>query len=170
MKSKPAIDTRLLVKDAAGRLDLPTRRAFLRNAVGLGSLTLLTGCDVTTDTGAESFLKKISTFNDWAQAKLFDPNQLARIGAGIRAPYVSFRCFDGYSTSIDMAAALHLQTQLTLGFGDGVLPRKHGFPLKLRVPPKLRFKNPKHIGEIAVTDEYKRGFWEDYGYNWFSGL
>ena len=44
-----------------------------------------------------------------------------------------------------------------------------GFPVKLRVPTKLGFKNPKHIVAIEVTNVYPGGFWGDYGYNWFSG-
>jgi len=43
---------------------------------------------------------------------------LQRIGADLHAPYVSFKCFDGYWTSIDMASALHPQTLLALDF-DG---------------------------------------------------
>ena len=31
------------------------------------------------------------------------------------------------------------------------------------------FKNPKHIMEIFVTNTYPGGYWEDMGYNWFSG-
>jgi DMSO/TMAO reductase YedYZ molybdopterin-dependent catalytic subunit len=38
--------------------------------------------------------------------------------------------------------------------------------MKLRIPTKLGFKNPKHIGEIEIGN----GYWETYGYNWFSGL
>jgi DMSO/TMAO reductase YedYZ molybdopterin-dependent catalytic subunit len=26
------------------------------------------------------------------------------------------------------------------------------------------------VMEIAVTDKYLGGYWEDQGYNWFSGL
>jgi DMSO/TMAO reductase YedYZ molybdopterin-dependent catalytic subunit len=251
---KPAIDARLLVKDAARSLPMPARRAFLRQAVGLGSLALLTGCDITDGAGAENALRAISAMNDRVQAWLFDPNQLApeyplssitdpfpfnafytadrapevdpadyalavgglvadrsgwtlarlnalpqvsqitrhvciegwsaigqwsgirfseflgRIGADTRAKYVGFRCADGYSTSIDMATALHPQTQLTLRFRDQTLPRLYGFPMKLRVPTKLGFKNPKHIAEIVVTNDFPGGFWENYGYNWFSGL
>lgn len=39
----------------------------------------------------------------------------------------------------------------------------------LRVPTKLGFKNPKHIACLFVTDTYPGGYWEDHGYNWFSG-
>jgi hypothetical protein len=42
----PHKDTGAILKEAARRVDLPTRRLFLRNAIGLGSLTFLSGCDV----------------------------------------------------------------------------------------------------------------------------
>ena len=41
---------------------------------------------------------------------------LRRVGADLRARYVAFTCFDGYSTSIDMPSALHPQTILALDF------------------------------------------------------
>lgn len=253
-KPKPIVDNRLLIKDAAKALELPARRAFLRQAIGLGSLALLTGCDITDGASAENALRAISRMNDRVQAWLFDPHRLApeypasaitdpfpfnafytadrapevdpadyalevgglvaekaswtlpqlnrlpqvsqitrhvciegwsaigqwsgirfadfltRIGADTRARYVGFKCADGYSTSLDMATALHPQTQLTLRFREQTLPREYGFPMKLRVPTKLGFKNPKYITALFVTNDFPGGFWENYGYNWFSGL
>ncbi len=94
---------------------------------------------------------------------------LERVGADLTAKYVGFTCADDYYTSIDMATALHPQTQLTFKFADRTLPAKYGFPMKLRMPTKLGFKNPKHIAEIFVTNQFPGGYWEDQGYNWFSG-
>ena len=94
---------------------------------------------------------------------------LERIGADMRAKYVGFKCADKYYTSLDMATALHPQTLLALDYGDAELPPKYGYPLKVRVPTKLGFKNPKLIAEIYVTNDFPGGYWEDQGYNWFSG-
>ncbi len=94
---------------------------------------------------------------------------LERIGADLNAKYVGFKCADDYYTSIDMASALHPQTMLAFRFADQILPAKYGFPMKLRIPTKLGFKNPKHIKAIFVTNAYPGGYWEDQGYNWFSG-
>jgi DMSO/TMAO reductase YedYZ molybdopterin-dependent catalytic subunit len=94
---------------------------------------------------------------------------LDRIGADKRAKYVGFKCADKYYSSIDMATALHPQTLLALDYGDKELPPKYGYPMKLRVPTKLGFKNPKLIAAIFVTNDYPGGYWEDQGYNWFSG-
>ena len=248
-------DTAIILREAGRRLDIPTRRLFLRKAAGLGALTLLSGCDITDGLSAENVLGRMSDFNDRVQGWLFNPNRLAReyapaqimtpfpfnafygrekapvvdsatfeleiggdvkdatswnlerlyalprvtqitrhvcvegwsaigqwtgvqfseflarIGADTKAAYVTFRCADNYATSIDMATALHPQTQLTFWFGENneVLPRIYGFPMKLRMPTKLGFKNPKHIDTIEVGSDYTGGYWENQGYNWFSG-
>jgi DMSO/TMAO reductase YedYZ molybdopterin-dependent catalytic subunit len=94
---------------------------------------------------------------------------LQRTGADLTARYVGFKCADDYYSSIDMATALHPQTQLSFKYAGETLPPKYGFPMKLRVPTKLGFKNPKHIVALFVTNEYPGGYWEDKGYNWFSG-
>lgn len=94
---------------------------------------------------------------------------LARIGADTGAKFVNFKCADDYYTSIDMATALHPQTLLTFRFADQILPPEYGFPMKLRIPTKLGFKNPKHITDIVVSNTSSGGYWEDQGYNWFSG-
>jgi DMSO/TMAO reductase YedYZ molybdopterin-dependent catalytic subunit len=248
------VDPQLLIKDAAKLLPEPSRRLFLRGAVGLGAVTLLTGCDLIDSDAAEGALMKISRFNDRVQALLFDPNKLAptypdsmitrpfpfnayydeddapevdgetyklevgglvddkkswalpelyalpqekqvtrhvcvegwsaigswtgarlsdflkRVGADTRARYVWFQCAEGYSNTIDMPTALHPQTQMTFRFADETLPRKYGFPMKIRIPTKLGFKNPKHVIGMHVTNQNLGGYWEDRGYNWFSGI
>jgi DMSO/TMAO reductase YedYZ molybdopterin-dependent catalytic subunit len=94
---------------------------------------------------------------------------LEMVGADTTAKYVGFKCADDYWTSLDMPTALHPQTIMALTFNDKVLPKENGFPFKVRVPTKLGFKNPKHVMEIFVTNDYPGGYWEDKGYNWFSG-
>jgi DMSO/TMAO reductase YedYZ molybdopterin-dependent catalytic subunit len=249
----PGVDGKLLLKDAANLIPDPARRLFLRGGASLGTLALLTGCDIVDGPSAERALMQVSYFNDRVQAWLFNPNKLAPaysdsavtrpfpfnayypeedapevdqddyklqvgglvenkkswtldelyalpqetqitrlvcvegwsaigkwtgtplreflrlVGADARAKYVWFRCAEGYSTSIDMPTALHPQTQMTFQFDGQMLPRKYGFPMKIRMPTKLGFKNPKHVMEMAVTDKYLGGYWEDQGYNWFSG-
>ena len=94
---------------------------------------------------------------------------LARVGADACAKYVGFKCADNYYTSIDMPTALHPQTLLTLSYDGEQLPPQYGFPMKLRMPIKLGYKNPKHLQAIFVTNTYPGGYWEDQGYNWFGG-
>ena len=95
---------------------------------------------------------------------------LQHIGADTTARYVGFKCADGYYGSLDMPSALHPQTQLTLKLDDEILPAQFGYPVRVRVPTKLGFKSPKHIVALFVTNTFPSGYWEDRGYNWFSGL
>jgi DMSO/TMAO reductase YedYZ molybdopterin-dependent catalytic subunit len=90
---------------------------------------------------------------------------LKRIGADLSARYIGFQCSDDYYTSIDMPTALHPQTLLALTYDGETLPARYGFPMKLRMPTKLGYKNPKHIQAIFVTNTYPGGYWEDQGYN-----
>ena len=229
------------------------RRLFLRKTLSLGALTMLTGCDLSTQDGVfDRMLWAMLRFNDRVQAALFNPDRLAatfspdqithpfkfnayyplskvkspdpdwqlevtgmvtdktpwtlsrlralpqasqitrhicvegwsqigqwsgvplkiflqHVGADLRARYVAFDCFDDYSSSIDMASALHPQTILALDFLDAPLTPPWGAPVRLRIPTKLGFKNPKNIAAITVTNDYPGGYWEDQGYNWFSG-
>ena len=241
-----------IIKDTYRGLDVPSRRLFAKRALSLGAISMLSGCTLADDGSIERALRTMSSFNDQAQAWLFDPNKMAptyaeslitkpfpfnafygetqirpspvnftlkvsglvqdrknwtleelqglpqtsqitrhicvegwsaigkwggvpfaqflkRIGADMSAKFVGFRCHDGYYTSLDMPSALHAQTQLTLTYADQVLPAKYGYPLKVRVPIKLGYKNPKFIQEIYVTNVNPGGYWEDQGYNWFGG-
>jgi DMSO/TMAO reductase YedYZ molybdopterin-dependent catalytic subunit len=94
---------------------------------------------------------------------------LQRVGADLTAKFVGFQCADGYYESMDMATALHPQTIMAVKFADDIIPAKFGYPFKIRVPTKLGFKNPKWATTIFVTNRMPNGFWEDRGYNWFSG-
>ena len=253
-KAPPGVDAKLLIKDAARLLPAPSRRRFLRGAVSLGSLAMLTGCDIIDGPTAENALRVVSRFNDRVQALLFSNttrapefpesaitrpfpfnayyssdeapdidgdtyqleigglvdnkkswrlaelnglpqvSQITRlvcvegwsaigswqgvrlsdflklIGADLTAKYVWFQCAEGYSNTIDMPSALHPQTQLALKFDNQTLPTAYGFPIKIRIPTKLGFKNPKYVTAMWVQNNDAGGYWENQGYNWFSGL
>ena len=108
-----------------------------------------------------------SQIGQWSGVRLSD--FLQRVGADMRAPFVGFKCFDGYSTSIDMASALQPQTILALEFDGAVLDPPFGAPVRLRIPTKLGFKSAKYLSSVFVSNTKPGGYWEDQGYNWFSG-
>ena len=108
-----------------------------------------------------------SAIGKWSGPRFSD--FLQRIGADLSARYVGFKCADDYYTSIDMATALHPQTIMAFKYADQTIPPKYGFPWKLRIPTKLGFKNPKHVTALFVTNQNPGGYWEDKGYNWYSG-
>ncbi len=109
-----------------------------------------------------------SAIGSWQGVRLSDFLKL--IGADLTAKYVWFQCAEGYSNTIDMPTALHPQTQLTLKFDHKTLPTAYGFPIKIRIPTKLGFKNPKYVTAMYVQNNDAGGYWENQGYNWFSGL
>lgn len=108
-----------------------------------------------------------SAIGSWQGTPLRD--FLTLVGADTKAKYVWFRCSEGYTSSLDMPTAMHPQTQMTFKFDNKILPQAYGFPMKIRVPTKLGFKNPKYVVAMEVTNDYKGGYWEDQGYNDFSG-
>ena len=108
-----------------------------------------------------------SAIGSWQGIRLSDFLKL--IGADTTAKYVWFQCAEGYSNTIDMPTALHPQTQLTLKFDHKTLPTAYGFPIKIRIPTKLGFKNPKYVTAMWVQHNDAGGYWENQGYNWFSG-
>jgi DMSO/TMAO reductase YedYZ molybdopterin-dependent catalytic subunit len=65
-----------------------SRRSLLK----LSPVVLLAGCNVTPGGRTESFLRSIQKFNDWVQAKVFDPAKLAPEYSDARiTPEDSFR-------------------------------------------------------------------------------
>src|SRR5258708_20058106 len=54
-----------------------SRRRMLARGFSLGSITLLTGCDLSTHSGVDAALWAMLKFNDRVQAALFNPKRLA---------------------------------------------------------------------------------------------
>jgi len=82
---------------------------------------------------------------------------LEHVEADLTKNYVGVIYADGYYTSIDMPTALHPQTIMAFTFADQILPRKFGYPMKIRIPTKLGFKNPKFVVALSVTNDYPGG-------------
>jgi DMSO/TMAO reductase YedYZ molybdopterin-dependent catalytic subunit len=95
---------------------------------------------------------------------------LKRIGADTRAKYISFKCADGYTETLDMATALHPQTILATKYARDPITDPFGFPLRLRTSTKLGFKNAKWITAMEVTNTFQETYWSKQGFNWFAGL
>lgn len=98
---------------------------------------------------------------------------LSMVGADTSAKYLYFECGDDYYVSIDMASALHPQTLACWEMYGRPLDRGHGAPLRIVIPTKLGYKQPKYVEKLVVTNVVRpdhRGYWEDQGYSWFGGL
>lgn len=95
---------------------------------------------------------------------------LKRVGADTRAKYISFKCADNYTETLDMATALHPQTILATKYAHDPITDPFGFPLRLRTATKLGFKNAKWITAMEVTNTFIPTFWSKQGFNWFAGI
>src|ERR1700758_2099360 len=72
-RNKPAVS----MAEIKPELERLHRRGFLRSALSLGGLTLLTGCDLSTHSGVDAALEAILRFDDRVQAALFSGQRLA---------------------------------------------------------------------------------------------
>ena len=70
---KPAVST----AEIKPELERLRRRGFLRSALSLGALTMLTGCDLSTHSGVDAALEAMLRFDDRVQAALFSRRHLA---------------------------------------------------------------------------------------------
>lgn len=108
---------------------------------------------------------------------------LQAAGLSTRARYIVFHCADQwgpgvpYYESIDLIDAFHPQTILAWSMNDGILPVKHGAPLRLRVERQLGYKQAKYVMRVEATDDLskfyggKGGYWEDaHDYDWYAGI
>ncbi|HZL31892.1 MAG TPA: molybdopterin-dependent oxidoreductase [Pseudolabrys sp.] len=95
---------------------------------------------------------------------------LKRIGADTKAKYVSFKCADDYTETLDMATALHPQTILATKYAHDPITDPFGFPLRLRTATNLGFKSAKWITAMEVTNTFIPTFWSKQGFNWFAGI
>ena len=95
---------------------------------------------------------------------------LKRIGADTKAKYISFKCADDYTETLDMATALHPQTILATKYAGQPITDPFGFPMRLRTATKLGFKNAKWITAMEVTNTFIPTYWSKQGFNWFAGI
>jgi DMSO/TMAO reductase YedYZ molybdopterin-dependent catalytic subunit len=81
------------------------------------------------------------------------------------ATHLTFTCVgDTYRESLPLDVALEPRTMLGYGIDCNTLPLAHGFPLRMVVPRKWGYKNPKYVYRIELADGPIQGFWEQYGY------
>jgi DMSO/TMAO reductase YedYZ molybdopterin-dependent catalytic subunit len=105
---------------------------------------------------------------DWYGVRL---SELAKLVGAEDVGYVQFKSFDlGYSSSWDIASAMHSQTMIALGMNGKPLTPKHGAPARLYGAVKLGYKQVKYLTEINFLDEETGGYWEDQGYEWYAGV
>jgi DMSO/TMAO reductase YedYZ molybdopterin-dependent catalytic subunit len=106
----------------------------------------------------------------WGGVRLQELIQLAQPKPGAR--YVYFKSADGYYESWDLASSVHPQTLMAYQKNGQPLPIENGAPLRLAAPIKLGYKQSKWVTQITLVNELlpTKGYWEDFGYEWFAGI
>ncbi|MBW4515559.1 MAG: molybdopterin-dependent oxidoreductase [Timaviella obliquedivisa GSE-PSE-MK23-08B] len=106
----------------------------------------------------------------WGGVRLQDLAALVQPKSSAR--YVYFKSADGYYESWDLASALHPQTLMVYQKNGQPLSVDNGAPLRLASPVKLGYKQSKWVTEITFISQLpsKKGYWEDFGYEWFGGV
>ena len=89
---------------------------------------------------------------------------LEKAGIKPEAKVVIFRCRDSYHTAIPIADAMREDTLLAYKMNGVILPKEHGFPIRLLNPGHYGTKNPKWIITIQLAKKHE-GYWEQRGWD-----
>lgn len=81
------------------------------------------------------------------------------------AKEAKFYASDGYSTSVDMRWINQAGVLLAYKMNGQLLPREHGYPLRLLIPGLYGQKMPKWIERIEFIDYEYKGYWESRGWS-----
>ena len=90
---------------------------------------------------------------------------LRQAGVKSGAVDVIVRAADDYTDSIPIEKALQEGTMLAYEMNEMVLPRNHGFPVRLLVPDIYGMKNVKWVTGIEVVEYDFKGFWQLRGWS-----
>lgn len=81
------------------------------------------------------------------------------------AKYVSFECYDGYTTSLPLSEVLKENVILAYKLNDKPLPLERGGPVRLVVPHKYAYKSPMWLRKAKFSSARELGYWEKRGYS-----
>ena len=90
---------------------------------------------------------------------------LRQVGVQATAVDVILRAADDYADSIPIEKALEPGTMLAFEMNGEVLPKNHGFPVRVLVPDIYGMKNVKWLTKIEVVEYDFKGFWQTRGWN-----
>jgi DMSO/TMAO reductase YedYZ molybdopterin-dependent catalytic subunit len=93
------------------------------------------------------------------------PLVLNRAGVRSNAVEVVLRAAGGYTESLSIEQAMDQSTLLAIGMNDRVLPRAHGFPVRVLSVGTYGMKNPKWLVGMEVVDRPYIGYWEQRGWS-----
>jgi len=85
---------------------------------------------------------------------------LEAVGVQPEAQYLIITSGDGYYETVDLEVIRNDErVMFCYAWDDKLLPKDHGFPLRIWIPDRYGMKQPKWITGIEVTDTYEPGYW-----------
>lgn len=99
----------------------------------------------------------------WTGVPVRDLLRLARLHDG--ATSIEARGADGYAETLPLAAVLGGDALVAFAMNGALLPRRHGFPARLRVPSRYGVKNVKWLTDLVVLEQAKLGYWGARGWD-----
>ena len=81
------------------------------------------------------------------------------------AKFVLAKCLEGYTTNFPLEYLYKEDSILAYKMNGEIIPKRHGFPIRLVIPSLYAWKSAKYLTELEITDKNIRGFWELRGYH-----
>jgi DMSO/TMAO reductase YedYZ molybdopterin-dependent catalytic subunit len=89
----------------------------------------------------------------------------AHAGVKPEATHVYFKCYDGYTTNLDLECCMDADVMVIHAWNGRPLDAEHGGPVRMLVPKRYLWKSAKWIHEIEFLSADRPGFWEIRGYH-----
>ncbi|GER88617.1 hypothetical protein KDW_27790 [Dictyobacter vulcani] len=89
-------------------------------------------------------------------------------GAQADARYIAFYCIDGFNTTLPLKEVLEADPLLAWNMNGEVLPRRHGYPLRILIPGRYGEENPKWLTRIDFSPDFVNGLYSAQG--WYNGI
>ncbi len=81
------------------------------------------------------------------------------------ALYLWIESVDGYTSGVEIKELLDEKAIFALKINAQKLTAADGAPMRLITPKHFAYKGAKWIRKITLTNEFKKGFWEQRGYH-----
>ncbi|HWE50574.1 MAG TPA: molybdopterin-dependent oxidoreductase [Bryobacteraceae bacterium] len=172
VKTYPASAIGKLKKNGDIGMEEPIGESAWKLSVGDRNLTL---ADIQTlpkyeETIDFKCVEGWSTVTSFAGARLSDFTAKFAPGGADKQYVGMWTPKNDYYVSLDMPSAMHPQTLLAWEMNGQPLTQDHGAPLRLTIPVKYGIKNIKRIAKIEYSDTRPPDYWQEQGYDWYSGL
>jgi hypothetical protein len=90
---------------------------------------------------------------------------LDRVGVQPAAGWILWEADDGYTESLPLDVARHVDTWIAYEMGDQPLTGDHGFPARVLIAGRFGMKQPKWLRRMTLADHNETGYWEERGWD-----